>query len=474
MAYNPQEVNKLFQEYYILGLPQLSKILPHRQQAESPNHELIVGAGYEWNPKKMAYVDTHIGQSIVALPNDQFIWMISNYGKVLKNPEKLNIWLGGRGEQFVGKLMFAMGKSNDIKFSGPGERQVPYTPSGDPTDTLIAKLTRQAGKSKTLPSDLMIDLGQTAKKDNNEKMLAFLKTIKPMNENTIKASTLNSLVREIVKGIVKEGYGDDDGEVLKFARMTWGDNNWRVKNSKSSDHGTVYQVTFNEPHSRFLWKANDGSWKALDPKTKAWNPLKSDIDEMSTTGGVSPVMTPNAFKKHGPMEEGQKCRIKGCSGKAVSNVEHGRFNGLCKNHIESQKDQETRSGEHSKMIHWIHTGKHELPENALQSDIVYKDRQGGADVYWINNKDEGRIFIKPEKVNQYLRKGYEIVDLANADQVNEMTTTGDVSGYNIPSAFSKRGGSSKGVAGSETLGYTLTPAGKKEMNRPADKLKEGQ
>lgn len=55
-------------------------------------------------------------------------------------------------------------------------------------------------------------------------------------------------------------------------------------------------------------------------------------------------------------------------------------------------------------------------------------------------------------------------------RLSEMTTTGDVAGYNVPSAFSKRGGSQRGLEGSESLGYTLTSIGDKEMKRGADKL----
>jgi hypothetical protein len=58
------------------------------------------------------------------------------------------------------------------------------------------------------------------------------------------------------------------------------------------------------------------------------------------------------------------------------------------------------------------------------------------------------------------------------EQVNEMTTTdGGTSGYNIPGAFSRKGGSAAGVKGSESLGYTLTSIGKQDMNLKADKLK---
>jgi hypothetical protein len=58
-------------------------------------------------------------------------------------------------------------------------------------------------------------------------------------------------------------------------------------------------------------------------------------------------------------------------------------------------------------------------------------------------------------------------------KLDEMTTTdGGTPGYLVPGAFSRRGGSSSGVKGSETIGYTLTPIGKNEMTRKADALYE--
>jgi hypothetical protein len=59
------------------------------------------------------------------------------------------------------------------------------------------------------------------------------------------------------------------------------------------------------------------------------------------------------------------------------------------------------------------------------------------------------------------------------EQLDEMTTTmGGTPGYNVPGAFSRRGGSKAGVAGSAALGYELTPTGRKDMEMPADKLYE--
>lgn len=58
------------------------------------------------------------------------------------------------------------------------------------------------------------------------------------------------------------------------------------------------------------------------------------------------------------------------------------------------------------------------------------------------------------------------------EELDEMTTTGDVAGYNIPMAFQgnnpKNKARKKGIA--TQLGMKLTPRGQQDMNRGADKL----
>lgn len=58
------------------------------------------------------------------------------------------------------------------------------------------------------------------------------------------------------------------------------------------------------------------------------------------------------------------------------------------------------------------------------------------------------------------------------DELKEMSTTGNVAGYNIPMAFQgnnpKNKARKKGIA--TQLGMQLTPRGQKDMDRPADKL----
>lgn len=59
--------------------------------------------------------------------------------------------------------------------------------------------------------------------------------------------------------------------------------------------------------------------------------------------------------------------------------------------------------------------------------------------------------------------------------LTEMTTTGDVAGYNIPAAFTgnKPRNVARKAAIAQQLGWKLTKRGRKELGRGADKLHEG-
>ena len=79
--------------------------------------------------------------------------------------------------------------------------------------------------------------------------------------------------------------------------------------------------------------------------------------------------------------------------------------------------------------------------------------------------------INEEKLRKTIRKIVE-EELNNLD---EMTTTGDVAGYNIPGAFTgnvpKNIARKKAIA--QQLGMKLTKRGEESIARGADKLEEG-
>lgn len=74
-----------------------------------------------------------------------------------------------------------------------------------------------------------------------------------------------------------------------------------------------------------------------------------------------------------------------------------------------------------------------------------------------------------EQLRQIIR---EILD----EELNEMTTTGNVAGYNVPMAFTgnvpKNVARKKAIA--QQLGWKLTKRGAKDIGRGADNLQEGR
>lgn len=387
---------------------------------------ILIGSHYTWDESKKCY--TLGNQSVYGFDTPQgpiILWIWDNVlVRVLKTMDQLFKWIAGNDKYPDGKANSFMkiyaemtgqkigggappkgdrGEGGgDIEMGEPAERPGNYEPKKvDPTDALIAKIKKEAGPNGRLPSDKLIAYGLQAKKDKNQKLLDFLKTIKILKENFIKKSDLSTLLREIVKGVLKE---TDENEaerrlnarkykdssqfeyVEKLANRLWPDptdigkdrfDKWRSGENRTLDDGSIlYKLikTKTVKLSRFLWnKGKD--WFYLDPKQKKWKKLEDSTvlvphpplddsgeegyaEEQSMTGAVAPVTGPAAFSKK--------------------------------------------------------------------------------------------------------------------KSVDEMTTTGAVTGYNVPAAFSKKGGSKAGVEGSEHLGFKLTPIGRKEMERSADKLYEHQ
>ena len=66
----------------------------------------------------------------------------------------------------------------------------------------------------------------------------------------------------------------------------------------------------------------------------------------------------------------------------------------------------------------------------------------------------------------------KIMEEDEEEKIEESSVTGG-EGYTIPAAFCKNnGGSKKALAGSDSLGYELTPIGKKDLERQPDKMIE--
>jgi hypothetical protein len=143
--------------------------------------------------------------------------------------------------------------------------------------------------------------------------------------------------------------------------------------------------------------------------------IKKIVEEQSATGAVAGYSTPFAFKK--TKKEGMT----------------------------------TRAELDTDMMKAVN-----VEENT--GEVIFKDRQGGRDVYWMDNRDTGgKIFIKPENVQWYVKKGYRVVELEREEVVKEMTSTGAVAGYSTPFAFTKnKKGSQRALDVTKKMGFKPT------------------
>jgi hypothetical protein len=224
--------------------------------------------------------------------------------------------------------------------------------------------------------------------------------------------------------------------------------------------GSSFKAGAFAPYYDYI-KTNDASAEGTDGKKKWISNFSPDnkvavlsqppVAEMTGTGAVSGVATPFAFKRK-TFNENEFDGFKYPKHNAkVSDAE-----------MEEAKNVAHRIWQPVYLTRFHSTGLNGYPkwfEVRLHSStgdryFIYKDKTGK----WFYQQGTG-VDAKYVPADEYL---------------TEMTVTGDVSGYNIPGAFAKKGGSAKGIAGSAALGYKLTPMGEKEMERRADKLMESQ
>jgi hypothetical protein len=169
----------------------------------------------------------------------------------------------------------------------------------------------------------------------------------------------------------------------------------------------------------------------------------SGMEEMSGTGAASPVTGPMAFGK-------KKIREVGSPSLSVYPANYTEVS----HYIRIRKKPST--GEF--MVAWFSNGRFNGDKTYYTDDI--------GDAY-----DTFKA-MQPQVDNANAMSGARTTD---QPPLSEMTTTDSgTSGYNVPGAFARKGGSERGVAGSKKLGYTLTSIGKKDMEKSADKLLEGQ
>ena len=340
---NPEDGNvliqKLFDEYHITLANKFIQIARIRKPADICFKQMILDAGYIWDEKTHAYLGSR-NQAIIAIPGEQFIWAIGHYAKFIKNGEKLQVWLDHRSEIFLEQLDSILNRnSQNIQFTGTGTRgtQGLGEPSPvDDTDKFIGKLKKQAGPKKTLPSNTMIDLGLKARKEKNQKLLDFLKTITPLDEN-IDIIELKVAVKEIIEEALSDpDFDDEDGKadvdnVMKLADLVWQNPTdvwgvkgrpsrkvtpyrWNIEKSKIHPTGeTSYLLTRTQTVRQYRHLIHKGDkWyylNILPDHTKKWTEVPEEyikdvfgygepkVAEQTGTGAVGPISTPFAFKK---------------------------------------------------------------------------------------------------------------------------------------------------------------------------------
>ena len=292
---------------------------------------------------------------------------------------------------------------------------------------------------------------------------------------SIKKSQLEELVRSIIQTAVneiqtiKDGYShikvpnnlpggsdSDDSIVRAVAASAFGgtSQDWDILKDNKTEYGRVYFVYHERDKnvtSQFVWKTPDGVWKAL--VNKKWVEIQPHVDpsEMSCTSAAGPVSTPMAFSKRKIKEGG---RIQDPTKEEMIDYLQTIYAQLL--------DRKTFDDAAEVAIYWFATQYH-----GGQTSNLYS-------VLSTSTFNPGPMAREPH-MDSIERDMYEyLAHEFGGEQLAEMTTTGDVSGYNVPSAFSKKGGSIRGVAGSAALGYTLTVAGKKEMEKSGDKILENK
>ena len=111
----------------------------------------------------------------------------------------------------------------------------------------------------------------------------------------------------------------------------------------------------------------------------------------------------------------------------------------------------------------------EMSEPKRRMTGPYAVYTNGKYLYARKDEDTGVYYYLNPDTGTEVPLGKEGPNLSvDRKKLSEMTTTGNVEGYNVPGWVSKKGGSHKGVAGSDKLGYHLTSIGKKDMERKQD------
>ena len=327
----------------------------------------------------------------------------------------------------------------------PDRSKVGNKPEGQSeADNIIQTLYKQAKVNPKfklskqnpirLDSDTIIDLYNRAKTlppEDKEKLIAFLKSgaVKPLEEGHITKATLEALMEHIVNSIMQEV-----DNVKKKSRENKKPASNPVSNSSKPEH------------SQMDWEPG---------QEQGFGPQRIDYEKWVIAVANKIWKDPEDIGKGRPSWQIMKV-VKHPSGdyyflgkektvhlrRAIKRADNKWYylDPNAKNHIAGRA--------------WIELGKqHPSDEPSIEQE---QSAAGAA------GPTSGPMTVKDKN-----------------DPLEEMTTSSGgggssagTTGYMVPGAFSNAGGSEAGVAGSEKLGYKLTPIGRQEMRRKADKLYE--
>jgi len=201
MPNNSEQMMSLIQQYRIAPVNSIqgfNTILNARAKASPDMETLLTMSGYKWDKAQGVYKSDRGYQTIISFPNNVFIWVMGQLAKILKNPEKLKLWVTGRGSEFLDKFKVASDIADPIDIGAATSRPEPPS-SEDKVGNILKKVT----PGSHMKSDDIIDLYKLAKETGNEKLMKLVKTLQ-VSESIIKKSKLKKIIQEIVKGIYKE------------------------------------------------------------------------------------------------------------------------------------------------------------------------------------------------------------------------------------------------------------------------------
>lgn len=325
--------------------------------------------------------------------------------------------------------------------------------NGDEADLIIKTLYKKAKVNPNLKlskqnpirldADEILDIYQRAKTlppEQKEKLIAFLKSgaVQPLEEGKISKANLQALMEHIVSGIVHEVEKAKSKSKAKKTESKPKDQDFKNGNARSKPEAPG--------HSQMDWEPS-----AEQPSNNRDN--SQHIDKWIE------AMANKLWKDPQEIGKGQYAwRIRDVKRRPDSTV----YLVQKSKHVQSSRVFANMKGR------WFYFN----PEADVQ-DRKWKPVEETPPGEEPSIEQEQSVAAAAGPVtgpNAFRKKETPLEEMTTS--VGGGGSSEGTPGYLIPGAFAGEGGSKAGVAGSAALGYTLTPVGKQDMKRKADKLYE--